>query len=171
MSTDTDSKIQQAFERLMLGRPEITDGSLSVSNICTEAGLSRASYYRSPQAAAIKALLDTPQTGRPEIEDLREQVKALTRTERQLRAEHAGEVRELRDTVKTYANQIQTLALRSKQLEDDKERLRRSLEHAAGNITPLDIGRRQAVGTGGRTSSPARAVHDETHSADQPDPA
>jgi hypothetical protein len=137
MSTDTDSKIQHAFERLMLGRPEITDGTITVSNICTEAGVSRASYYRSPQAAAIKQLLDTPRPERPEIEDLRAQVKQQTKTERQLRAGHAAETRELRHTIKTYANQIQVLALRYAKLQDDNQRLRGSLAATNNNITPL----------------------------------
>ncbi|MFJ6216736.1 hypothetical protein ACIQGZ_25910 [Streptomyces sp. NPDC092296] len=35
--------------------PEITDGTVTVVNICTEAGISRASYYRSPVAAAVAA--------------------------------------------------------------------------------------------------------------------
>ena len=139
MSTDTDTKIHEAFERLMLGRAEITDGTLSVSSICTEAGVSRASYYRSPQAAAIKELLDAPSTQRPQIEDLRARVKQLTRTERQLRADHAGEIRELRETIKTYANQIQMLALRAGQLDDDNERLRDSLAEPGGNVTPLSV--------------------------------
>jgi hypothetical protein len=143
MSIETDSKIRQAFERLMLGRPEITDGALTVSNLCTEAGVSRASYYRSPQAAIIKEVLDTPQIQRPEIEDLRARVKQLTKTERQLRAEHAGEVRDLRDTIKTYANQIQALALLAGQLADDNERLRNSIPHTGGSITHLDTDRHQ----------------------------
>lgn len=143
MSTDTDSKIRNAFERLMLGRPEITDGTLTVSNICTEAGVSRASYYRSPQAVVIKELLGKPLTQRPEIEDLRLQVKQLTKAERQLRAEHAGEVRDLRGTIKTYANQIQALALTVAQLEDDSERLRNSLADTSGSITHIGTARNQ----------------------------
>ncbi|MHB1446830.1 MAG: hypothetical protein ACYCZV_14415 [Acidimicrobiales bacterium] len=154
MSTDADNKIQQAFERLMLGRPGITDGALSVSNICTEAGVSRASYYRSSRAAAIKELLDTPQTQRPEVDDLREQVKELKRTERQLRTEHATEVRQLRDTVKTYANQIQALALLVAQHADDSRRLRRSLEHGPNQITPLNVGGHQAEDQAVPISSP-----------------
>ena len=137
MSTDTDTKIHEAFERLMLGRAEITDGTLSVSSICTEAGVSRASYYRSAQAASIKELLDTPSTQRPEIEDLRAQVKQLSKTERQLRAEHAGEIRDLRETIKTYANQIQMLTLRAGQLDDDNQRLRDSLAEPGGSVTLL----------------------------------
>ncbi|MDQ6945747.1 MAG: hypothetical protein M3256_05595 [Actinomycetota bacterium] len=142
MSTDTDTKIQQAFERLMRAHPEITNGAISVSNICVEAGVSRASYYRSPRAATIKQLLDAPQTQCPEIEDLRQHVKELKKTERDLRHEHAAQIRENRDTIKTYANQIQALALRASQLRDDNHRLQASLDSAASNITPLNNGHR-----------------------------
>jgi chromosome segregation ATPase len=141
MTTDTDRKIKQAFERLMLGRPEITDGALTISNICTEARVSRASYYRSPHATEIKQLLDAPQTKRPEIEDLREEARQLKKSERKLRSEHAAEVRELRDTLKTYANQIQALVLHAAQLEDDNQRLHKRLERAGDNITPLNTRR------------------------------
>jgi FtsZ-binding cell division protein ZapB len=144
MSTDTDTKIQQAFERLMLGRPEITDGTLTISNICAEAGVSRASYYRSPQAVTIKRALDTPQTPRPEIEDLRAQLTQLNKTERELRSQHAAEIRELRDTIKTYANQIQSLALGNAQLQEDNQRLR-SLPPPGDNITPLNTARHREV--------------------------
>jgi DNA repair exonuclease SbcCD ATPase subunit len=138
MTTDTDRKIKQGFERLILGRPEITDGALTISNICTEAGVSRASYYRSPHAAEIKQLLDAPQTKRPEIEDLRDEIRQFKRTERRLRSEHAAEIREVRDTLKTYANQIQALVLRAAQLEDDNQRLQQRLERTGDNITPLN---------------------------------
>ena len=141
MSTDTNHKIKQAFERLMLGRPEITDGTLTISNICAEAEVSRASYYRSPQAAEIKQVLNTPQTKRPEIEELREEVRVLKTTERRLRSEHATETRQLRDDLKTYANQIQALALHTAHLENDNQRLREHLEDDRDNITPLDTRR------------------------------
>jgi AcrR family transcriptional regulator len=144
MTSDTDARIQEAFERLMLGRPEITDGALTISNICAEAGVSRASYYRSSRAAAIKRLLDAPQTQRPEVEDLRDQVKQLKKADRQLRADHAAEVRELRETVKVYANQIQVLALHAAQLRDDNYRLHTSLAKTDDRITLLDS-RRQTV--------------------------
>jgi len=141
MSTDTNHKIERAFERLMLGRPEITDGTLTISNICAEAGVSRASYYRSPHAAQIKQILDTPQTKRPEIEELREEIRHLKTTERRLRTEHATETRQLRDSLKTYANQIQALALHTAHLENDNQRLRSHLAGDSNNITPLDTHR------------------------------
>ena len=133
MSTDADRKINEAFERLTQGHPEITNGALTVSNICAEAGISRASYYRSPLAAAIKRRLLAPETARPEVENLREQVKELKKIERSLRSEHAAQIRDLKDTIKTYANQIQALALRTAELEDDNHRLK----SATGGVTSL----------------------------------
>ena len=155
MNTDTDNRIQQAFDRLILGRPEITDGAITVSNICAEAGVSRASYYRSPHAAAIKGLLATPQIQRPEIEDLRTQVKRLKKTERQLRTEHSTEIRTLRDTIRTYANQIQVLTLRTAQLQDDNQRLQISLGRAGDNIIPLSLGHHHTVNPAGSNSTPS----------------
>jgi methylphosphotriester-DNA--protein-cysteine methyltransferase len=45
--SDLGHSVMAAFERMMQGRPELTDGTLTVTNICIEAGISRASYYRS----------------------------------------------------------------------------------------------------------------------------
>jgi hypothetical protein len=104
--TDIDRALMQAFERLMHGLPEITDVKITVVNLCTEAGVSRASYYRSPVAAAVREVLEAPQTRRPEPEELRAEVSRLKKAERELRSEHAAEIRELKDTMATYANQI-----------------------------------------------------------------
>ncbi|MET8101508.1 hypothetical protein ABZV29_34430 [Streptomyces sp. NPDC005236] len=60
--TDVDRALIEAFERLMHGLPELTDGKITVVNVCTEAGVSRASYYRSPVAQAVKEILEAPQT-------------------------------------------------------------------------------------------------------------
>lgn len=135
--TETDRKIKDAFERLLAGQPEITDGKLTVSNICLEAGVSRASYYRSPQAAQIKQRLHAPRTPRPELEHLRDQVSQLKKTERALRSDHAAQIRELKATIKSYANQIQLLALRLTQLERDNH----TRDPANDNITLLNTRR------------------------------
>jgi hypothetical protein len=66
-----------AFDRLAGGRPETTDGALTVTNLCAEARVSRASYYRSPVAAVVKTLLASDQTPRPEVEQLRQRVREL----------------------------------------------------------------------------------------------
>jgi septal ring factor EnvC (AmiA/AmiB activator) len=136
--TSTDDRIKTAYDRLTHGRAEITDGQLTVTNICLEAGVSRASFYRSAHAPDIRrALADPDDVPRPEPEQLREQVRQLNRAEKALRSQHASETRELRDTLKTYANQIQVLALHVNQLEDDNQLLQRRLQNAGDNITAL----------------------------------
>jgi len=139
--TDTDRRLMAAFERL--GRPEVTDGTTTVTNICTEAGVSRASYYRSPVASAVKEILKDPQARRPELDELCDEVKKLCRAERKLRSEHADEVRELRRTAATYANQIQVLALANYQLNEDNNRLRARLA-ATTNVVPLQAASRES---------------------------
>ncbi len=131
-------QVQAAFDRLAAGRPELSDGRLSVTNVCLEAGVSRASFYRCAQAAKIRqALADPASKPRPEAEDLRTQAQRLQRAETALRAQHATEVHELRATVGTYANQIQLLALRAEQLEADNQRLLHRLEGLGDNIMRL----------------------------------
>ncbi|QFQ97957.1 hypothetical protein F9278_19045 [Streptomyces phaeolivaceus] len=125
--TDIDQQIMRAFERLMLGRPEITDGRTSAVNIAAEAGVSRASYYRSPVAAVIKGILSSPEARRPESDELRQEVARLKQSERELRREKGAEIRELRATVTAYANQIQILTLRNAELEADAHQLRAQL--------------------------------------------
>ncbi|MGH3119769.1 MAG: hypothetical protein ACRDND_01875 [Streptosporangiaceae bacterium] len=137
MTATTENKIQAALQRLTCGRPEVTDGQLTISNLCLEAGISRASFYRSPTADQARKLLTSPSAPRPETEDLRAQVGQLKAADKKLRREHAAEVRELRNQVKTYANHIQVLTLHTAQLRDDIQRLQRRLERSGDNITPL----------------------------------
>ena len=134
-----DEKIQAAYDTLTAGRPAVTDGQLTVSGICAEAGISRASFYRSPLAARIRAdLADPASTRRPEAEQLRVKIRELTAADKELRSKHAAEIRDLRATVRTYANQIQLLTLHISQLEDDNNQLTARLQHAGDNITPLN---------------------------------
>ncbi|MFJ2817022.1 hypothetical protein [Streptomyces sp. NPDC087294] len=136
--TDIDRCIMRAFEELMEGRPQTTDGSLTVVNIAAEAGVGRASYYRSPVAAAIKEILAAPEARRPEVDELKAEITRLRKADRDLRKEKAAELRELQDTVATYANQIQALALRNAELEEDARKLRSQVDEATrGAVRPL----------------------------------
>jgi len=133
-----DEQIRAAFDRLMAGHPELSDGRLTVTNICSEAGVSRASFYRSSQATEIRRALSEPDAApRPQTKELRAQVKALGQAEQASRAQQATQVRELRNTVATYANQIQLLALRVDQLEADNRRLQHRLDQVGDNVTRL----------------------------------
>jgi len=58
--TDIDRVLMEVFERLMHGVPELTGGKITVVNVCTEAGVSRASCYGSPVARAVKEILEAP---------------------------------------------------------------------------------------------------------------
>ncbi|MEV7108733.1 hypothetical protein [Streptomyces atroolivaceus] len=135
--SDTDQAIMRAFERLMDGRPEISDGSVTVVNIAAEAGTSRASYYRSPVAAAIKEILAAPTTERPEIDELRTETAQLRKELRKLRRQKAEETSELRQMVATYANHIQVLTLKNKELEGETAALRGQIEEATGGTVRL----------------------------------
>ena len=109
MRLSIDEKIKAASGQLLAGRPQITDGRLTVANLCAEAGVSRASFYRSPHASAIRQALAGAGSGapdatpRPETEELREQLRQLAKTQTARRSQHAAEVRALRATVTTYA--------------------------------------------------------------------
>jgi len=134
-----DEKIRAAYDALTTGHPDITDGQITISSICAEARISRASFYRSPTAEAIRRdLADPDSSRRPETEQLRAKVRELTAAEKQLRSKHAAEIRDLHATVRTYANQIQILALRLGHLQDDNQRLTARLQHVSDNVTPLN---------------------------------
>jgi hypothetical protein len=134
-----DEKIQAAYDTLTAGRPGISDGQLTISNLCLEAGISRASFYRSPLAATIRRDLADPGTAkRPDAEQLRAKIRELTTAGKQQRSKNAAEIRDLRATMRTYANQIQILALRVGQLEDDNKRLTARLQQSGDNVTPLN---------------------------------
>ncbi|MFE6977201.1 hypothetical protein [Streptomyces sp. NPDC057682] len=135
--TDIDRSLMGAFERLMHGLPELTDGKITIVNLYTEAGVSRASYYRSPVAQAVKEILEAPQTRRPEPDELRAEVSRLKKAERELRSEHAAEIRELKGTVATYADQIRVLALRNAELETQNARLLERLRQSGDNVAVL----------------------------------
>jgi hypothetical protein len=135
--TAVDRQLVDGFERLMLGRPEVSDGTLTVTNICVEAGVSRASYYRSPVAAVVKELLDAPAVARPETETLKAEIARLKNDDRKLRSAKAQEIRELTATNTTYANHIQVLTLRNSELEAENRRLLRRLDKLGDNVTEL----------------------------------
>jgi hypothetical protein len=80
--SELDRRLIDAFDRLAGGRSETTDGALTVTNLCAEARVARASYYRSSVAVVVKMLLASDQTPRPEVEQLRLRVWKLDRPAR-----------------------------------------------------------------------------------------
>jgi hypothetical protein len=94
----TDQAVVHAFEWIVTGSPDHTSGALSVSTLCTEAGISRATYYRSPLAKSITRLLRTPDAPRPQTDTLTADIARLKKADRTLRSQHAAEHREARAT-------------------------------------------------------------------------
>ncbi|MGW0825329.1 hypothetical protein [Streptomyces sp. NPDC002845] len=74
-----DQAVIPAFERIVSGRPEHTEGTLTVTTLCTEVGISRATYYRSPLAKIIKGLLQAPDAPRPQTDTLTAEITRLNR--------------------------------------------------------------------------------------------
>ncbi|MFJ4585655.1 MULTISPECIES: hypothetical protein [Streptomyces] len=134
----TDQAVVHAFERIVTGSPEHTSGALSVSTLCTEAGISRATYYRSPLAKIITGLLRTPDAPRPQTDTLTADIARLKKADRTLRSQHAAEQREARATIAAYANHIQALSLRNAELEAENATLREAL-HRGGSVASLPV--------------------------------
>ncbi|MEU6814033.1 hypothetical protein [Streptomyces sp. NPDC046860] len=129
-----DQAVVHAFERIVAGTPEHTSGALTVSTLCTEAGISRATYYRSPLAKIITGLLRTPDAPRPRTDTLAADIVRLKKADRALRSQHAAEQREARATIAAYANHIQALTLRNAELEAENAALREVLHQTSDNV-------------------------------------
>lgn len=134
----TEHSLDQALTRLLAGQPTVTDGTITVTNLCLEAGVGRDSFYRCPairqKFTAAKA---NAEARKPELLDLRDKLRALEQGQEELRRQHAAEVRDLEATIRAYANQIQVLALRNDELAGENTRLRRRLEQHSANVTEL----------------------------------
>ena len=93
--------------RLLDGRPERTDGPLTVSNLAREAGVSRATANRAVdllaefRAAEARHRRSSPQA-------LKDRVRSL---EAELRAVRGAEMAELRALTRTLVRHIQVLTL------------------------------------------------------------
>lgn len=134
----TQDRLDQALTRLLAGQPSVTDGELTVTNLCREAGVGRDSYYRTPAAVArFTAARDSAATPGTELARLRDQVSVLKSEITDLKRGHAAQMNELEDQVKTYAGQIQVLALASHELQQDNRHLRDQIERAAAGISQL----------------------------------
>jgi cell division protein FtsB len=139
----TSERLNQALTRLLAGKPSVTDGELTVSNLCREAGVGRDSYYRTPAAVArFTAARTTAATPGTELSQLRDRAAALAREVKDGKRGHAAQVSELEDQVKTYAGQIQVLALANQELKEENQRLRSRIERATPGVSQLHPHRR-----------------------------
>jgi hypothetical protein len=141
-SPSLHSRLQAALLRLQAGRPEHADSKLNVKNLCAEAQVPRATFYRSAHAAEFQRILNDPGQ-QPQAEQQRRQVSQLKADDKQQRAQHATDLREAREQAKNYANHIQVLTLRLAQLAEEHAQLLASVELDA-KIARIPSSRQQA---------------------------
>ncbi|AGP54400.1 hypothetical protein [Streptomyces rapamycinicus] len=94
-----------------------SDGSLTVASLAAEAGVSRASAYRCPEVVdKFRNLVAEREYAAALPASLRQEVQSLKAAERELRQEHAREVRELRSSINVLAQQVQFLTVENQRL-------------------------------------------------------
>lgn len=120
----TQGRLEQALSRLLAGQQTVSDGALTISSLCREAGLGRDSFYRSPQQFrdTVAAAFANREAQQPELLALREEIAELKRQRKQTAREHSRTAAELEETIRVYANQIQALTLRNADLEEQLQR-------------------------------------------------
>ncbi len=78
-----------------------------------------------------------PQPPGTELAQLRDRAVTLAREIKDSKRDHAAQITELEDQVKTYAGQIQVLAVANQELKEENHRLRNQIEHAAPGVSQL----------------------------------
>lgn len=95
------------MKRLLAGRPERTDGALTIANLAREADVSRATANRAGDLLAEFRAAEARQR-RSSPQALKERIRAL---EAELRAVRGAEIADLRTLARTLAQHIQVLTL------------------------------------------------------------
>lgn len=95
------------MKRLLAGRPERTDGALTIANLAREAGVSRATANRAGDLLAEFRAAEARQR-RSSPQALKERIRAL---EAELRAVRGADIADLRALARMLAQHIQVLTL------------------------------------------------------------
>lgn len=140
IGTTAETALRQAMERLLAGRPTLTDGRLTVTNLAREAGLSRASAYRA--AAIVQAFRD--HIRQPAARDMtptarQDRIAALEAERAALQRQARDDQRALRATVHAMAQRIQALTLLVQEQERRIAGLHDELSRS-GVVVPLGRG-------------------------------
>jgi hypothetical protein len=139
----SEAALRAAMVRLLDGRPERTDGALTVSNLAREAGVSRATANRAVDVLAeFRAAEARHRRSSPRA--LKERVRAL---EAELRAVRGAEMAELRAFARTLAQHIQVLTLQVAERDAAIDGLREELVRS-GNTRVVPLRRSPQDGTG-----------------------
>jgi uncharacterized protein YlxW (UPF0749 family) len=107
IESKSEAALRAAMKRLLAGRPERTDGALTIMNLAREAGVSRATANRAGDLLAEFRAAEARQR-RSSQQALKERIRTL---EAELRAVRGAEIADLRALARTLAQHIQVLTL------------------------------------------------------------
>ncbi|MER5658372.1 hypothetical protein ACFWA4_21790 [Streptomyces sp. NPDC060011] len=120
------------MDRLLVGTPQRSNGSLTVAALAREAGVSRASVYRAGEVLELFRQRVDERSSSPDVPaTLRDRIRELQGELREARRARHEESIDLRRSVDTLAQRVPALAL-------DNERLRAELDRQ-GTIASLPI--------------------------------
>jgi hypothetical protein len=131
--TATDDALRQAAGRLLAGAPLRGDGALTVQNLAVEAGVSRASAYRSPVLVEFRQCVANQEAQAPITSSLQDEDRGLRAELKELRSRHAAEAARLRADADGLLQLVQVLTV-------EREALRRQLAQG-GTVSDLDARR------------------------------
>lgn len=124
LSARSEAALREAAERLLAGKPRVTNGKLTVANLAREAGVGRATANRATELLAHF---------RARISDAN--ASPIKEPERHQGTQDAIATSSLRDTAHRLAQQVQYLALQNAEQQRVIDALRTALEEAtAGQV-------------------------------------
>ncbi|UQR64878.1 hypothetical protein LRP30_06140 [Bradyrhizobium sp. C-145] len=134
IGSKSEAALRAAMARLLDGRPERTDGALTVANLAREAGVSRATANRAADLLAEFRAAEAHQR-RSSPHALKQRIRTL---EAELRAVRGAEMAELRSLSRTLAQHIQMLTLQVAERDAQITRLQDELAQSPqANVIPL----------------------------------
>ena len=134
IESKSEAALRAAMKRLLAGRPERTDGALTIMNLAREAGVSRATANRAGDLLAEFRAAEARQR-RSSQQALKERIRTL---EAELRAVRGAEIADLRALARTLAQHIQVLTLQVAERDAVIDGLRQELARSGGaRVIPL----------------------------------
>jgi hypothetical protein len=132
---DDGDRRRLATSRRSPARRDTSPGqaSLTVQNLAAEAGISRASAYRSPVLVEFRQCVANQEVRAPSLSSLQDENRGLRAELKELRSRHAAEAASLRADVDGLLQLVQVLTV-------EREALRRQLAQG-GNVGNLDARR------------------------------